>query len=83
MTGIRFSEAPCSAAPPGGSTAKRLAIYVAVHEAVPVQVFGRRHDWAIHVLMRPATKERQGTKSRWGVRCGAANAMGIWPRRLT
>ena len=22
-----------------------------------VQVFGRRHDWAIHVLMRPATKK--------------------------
>jgi hypothetical protein len=30
-----------------------------------VQVFGRRHDEAIHALMRPATKKRQGRKSRW------------------
>jgi hypothetical protein len=33
-----------------------------------VQVFGRRHDEAIDVLMRPATEKRQGTKSRWLVR---------------
>jgi len=30
-----------------------------------VQVFGRRHDEAIHALMRRATEKRQGTKSRW------------------
>jgi len=29
-----------------------------------VQVFGRRHEGAIDVVMRPATKKRQGTKSR-------------------
>ena len=35
-----------------------------------VQVFGRRHDGPIPALMRPATKKRQGTKSRWGIREG-------------
>src|SRR6267378_1081622 len=29
-----------------------------------VQVFGRRHDEAIHALRRPASEKRQGTKSR-------------------
>jgi hypothetical protein len=29
-----------------------------------VQVFGRRDDGAIGALMRPATKKRQGRKSR-------------------
>jgi hypothetical protein len=29
-----------------------------------VQVFGRRREGSIHALMRPATKKRQGTKSR-------------------
>ena len=29
-----------------------------------VQVFGRRHDEAFHALRRPASKKRQGTKSR-------------------
>src|SRR5260370_8940076 len=29
-----------------------------------VQVFGRRHDDPFHVLWRPASKKRQGTKSR-------------------
>jgi hypothetical protein len=29
-----------------------------------VQVFGCRHDEAIHALRRPASKKRQGTKSR-------------------
>jgi hypothetical protein len=36
-----------------------------------VQVFGRRHDRPIPALMRPATKKRQGTKSRWGIREGS------------
>jgi hypothetical protein len=47
-----------------------------------VQVFGRRHGGAIHALMRPAIKKRQGTKSRWDMRGGAASTMGILPRRL-
>ncbi len=29
-----------------------------------VQVFGRRHEEAIHALRRPASEKRQGTKSR-------------------
>ena len=29
-----------------------------------VQVFGRRHDGAIHAFQRPASEKRQGTKSR-------------------
>jgi hypothetical protein len=32
--------------------------------SVPVQVFGRRHDELFHALWRPASKKRQGTKSR-------------------
>src|ERR1700730_4554157 len=39
-----------------------------------VQVFGRRHDEPFHALWRPASKKRQGTKSRevghrWGSGC--------------
>jgi|HubBroStandDraft_6_1064221.scaffolds.fasta_scaffold32863_8 hypothetical protein len=42
-----------------------------------VQVFGRRHDEAIHALRRPASEKRQCTKSReYGTR-SAASAMGI------
>jgi hypothetical protein len=29
-----------------------------------VQVFGRRDDYTINALLRPASKKRQGTKSR-------------------
>src|SRR6266849_1522272 len=32
--------------------------------AAIVQVFGCRHDEAIHALRRPASEKRQGTKSR-------------------
>jgi hypothetical protein len=32
--------------------------------SVFVQVFGRRHDDPFHALWRPASKKRQGTKSR-------------------
>jgi len=32
--------------------------------SVPVQVFDRRDDVPIRVLMWPATEKRQGTKSR-------------------
>jgi hypothetical protein len=35
-----------------------------VHESAYVQVFGCRHDDAIHALRRPASEKRQGTKSR-------------------
>jgi len=38
--------------------------FVAAHESVCVQVFGCRHDEAIHALRRPASEKRQGTKSR-------------------
>src|SRR5260221_12591877 len=34
--------------------------------SVPVQVFGCRHDEAIHELWRPAAEKRQATKSREG-----------------
>src|SRR5260370_40589931 len=34
------------------------------HMSVVVQVFGCRHDDAIHALRRPASEKRQGTKSR-------------------
>src|ERR1700681_578083 len=45
-----------------------------------VQVFGRRHDEPFHALLRPASKKRQGTKSRDVCGGGAAGAVGIWPR---
>ena len=41
------------------------------------QVFGRRHDDAIHALLRPASEKRQGTKSRAAGTDDAACAMGI------
>jgi hypothetical protein len=43
---------------------QRVAVYAALHESAPVQVFGCRHDDAIHALRRPASEKRQGTKSR-------------------
>ena len=48
--------------------------------AAPVQVFGRRDADTIHALFRPASKKRQGTKSRDVCRVGAAGAMGILPQ---
>src|SRR3977135_4303369 len=42
-----------------------------------VQVFGRRNDETDHALKRPATKKRQGTKSRAVGQWLAAGAMGI------
>src|SRR5260370_39735465 len=53
----------------------------AVHESAVVQVFGCRHDEAIHELWRPASEKRQGTKSRevghrrWR---GRRSAAGTW-----
>ncbi|MGA7806436.1 tyrosine-type recombinase/integrase [Bradyrhizobium sp.] len=49
-TGRRLAEA--------GATAKKMIM------SVLVQVFGRRHDEPFHALWRPASKKRQGTKSR-------------------
>ena len=42
-----------------------------------VQVFGRRHDDAVHAPLRPASEKRQGTKSRAVGTDDAACAMGI------
>jgi hypothetical protein len=42
-----------------------------------VQVFGRRDDETDRALKRPATKKRQGTKSRAVGHWLAASAMGI------
>jgi len=41
-----------------------------------VQVFGCRHDEAIHAVRRPASEKRQGTKSREVGTGGAAGAYG-------
>jgi hypothetical protein len=43
----------------------KLSLFLQCKMSLPVQVFGRRDDGAIHALMRPATEKRQGTKSRW------------------
>ncbi len=45
-----------------------------------VQVFGRRDADTIHALLQPASKKRQGTKSRDVCGGGAAGAMGILPQ---
>ena len=45
--------------------------------AAIVQVFGRRDDETDHALKRPASKKRQGTKSRAVGQWLAASAMGI------
>src|SRR6516165_8910473 len=45
-----------------------------------VQVFGRRNADTIHALLWPASKKRQGTKSRDVWRGSAAGAMGILPQ---
>ena len=45
-----------------------------------VQVFGRRDADTIHAVLRPASKKRQGTKSRDVSVGGAACAMGILPQ---
>jgi len=43
-----------------------IEIQFRAHEAMSafVQVFGCRHDEAIHAVRRPASEKRQGTKSR-------------------
>ena len=65
------------------SGAPRLVVWAAVSSVADsamsanVQVFGRRDDAIIHALWWPASKKRQGTKSREVVSGGAAGAMGI------
>ena len=49
----------------------------AVQESVCVQVFGRRSDETFCTLSEPASKKRQGTKSRAVGQWLAASAMGI------
>jgi hypothetical protein len=49
---------------------RRRSIFAATHESGNVLVFGCRHDVAIRALSRPASKKRQGTKSR---------GVGHWP----
>src|SRR6266436_1359371 len=55
---------------------------VLVGTTASVLVFGRRHDEPFHALWRPASKKRQGTKSREVGHWLAASAMGIvcWSR---
>ena len=58
-------------------TAKALGLPVPDKLRVLAQVFGRRHDDAIHARRRrPASEKRQGTKSREAGTGGAAGAMG-------
>ena len=47
-------------------------LFAAVHESGCVQVFGRRHEEAIHALRRPASEKRQCTKYRCATSSGAA-----------
>ena len=51
--------------------------------SAPVQVFGCRDDETDHALKGPATKKRQGTKSRAVGQWLAASAMGIACRRCS
>src|SRR6266404_2444216 len=43
---------------------KRFASFSTSGTSESVQVFGRRHNDPFHALWRPASKKRQGTKSR-------------------
>src|SRR3977135_1958796 len=49
----------CALAPLRHADGPRLCLLLCF-----VQVFGCRHDEAIHALRRPASEKRQGTKSR-------------------
>jgi len=51
-----------SATPSSGGSPVRS--FVRMTKFVNVQVFGRRHEEPFHALWRPASKKRQGTKSR-------------------
>ena len=53
--------AGCASGPP---LVAFLIVICGGAESPSVQVFGCRHDDAIHALRRPASEKRQGTKSR-------------------
>src|SRR5881296_2376825 len=59
----------------------RASVRKGVQMTAFVQVFGRRDDETDHALKRPATKKRQGTKSRAVGQWLAASAMEIARRR--
>jgi hypothetical protein len=53
----------------------RADVFVAAHESLPVQVFGRRNAETLPALGQPASEKRQGTKSP----CGAPTVQrGLW-----
>src|SRR5712691_4594238 len=51
-------------------------LFAAVHESGCVQVFGRRDADTIRALLQPASKKRQGTKSREV--CGQRVPRALW-----
>src|SRR5580700_4444970 len=51
------------------------------HMSACVQVFGRRHEEAIHALRRPASEKRQCTKSREVGTGGAASNDCAWQKQ--
>ena len=53
--------------------------FAAAHEFARVQVFGRRHEEAIHALRRPASEKRQCTKSR---ECGTRQCSECYGDRM-
>src|SRR5229473_2949066 len=53
-----------------------LPDFAAAHESGSVQVFGRRDADTIHALLQPASKKRQGTKSREV--CGQRVPRALW-----
>jgi hypothetical protein len=55
-------------------------LFAALLGSARVQVFGRRDADTIRALLQPASKKRQGTKSRDVCGSGAAGAMGILPK---
>jgi hypothetical protein len=69
-----------------------MGLFAAPHESECVQFFGRRHDEPFRTLWRPASKKRQGTKSRevalavrralWGFDGGAELEGGYNPDRM-
>jgi hypothetical protein len=78
FSGMAVTSAGCH-----GFSKLRQRVLFAMHVSATVQVFGRRDEETIHALWRPASKKRQGTKSREVCGCGAAGAagaMGILPR---
>jgi hypothetical protein len=60
-----LNNRPPSPPTPGAENLVRIDLMTGSRRmSVHVQVFGCRHDEAIHALRRPASEKRQGTKSR-------------------